>query len=65
MQKQLYFFICGALAAHLAPRVISFCLTLSKQRFTSNSLIVWAVAGVIALVATCATSFVTSKWKNR
>jgi hypothetical protein len=65
MQKQLYFFICGALAAHLAPRIIAFCLTLSKQRFTSNSLVIWTTAAVIALAATFATSFITNKWRSR
>jgi hypothetical protein len=65
MQRQLYFFICGALAAHLAPRVITFSLALSKQKFTSNSLVIWLTAAVIALAATFATSFVTNKWRSR
>ena len=63
--QQLYFFMTGVLAAHLAPRIITFSLTLSKQRFTSNSLVLWTVAAAIAVVATFATNFVTSKWKNR
>ncbi|MEG3875819.1 hypothetical protein QT972_00350 [Microcoleus sp. herbarium7] len=65
MQKQLYFFICGALAAHLAPRIITFSLALSKQKFTSNSLVIWLTAAAIAFVATFGTSFVTSRWRNR
>jgi hypothetical protein len=61
MQKQLYFFICGVLAAHLAPRIINFSLVLSKQKFTSNSLVIWFTAAVIAFAAT----FVTNKWRRR
>lgn len=65
MQKQLYFFMLGALAAHLAPRIIGFGLTLSKQRFTSNSLVIWSIAAFIALAATSLTSFITNKWRHR
>ena len=63
--QQLYFFMTGVLAAHLAPRIITFSLMLSKQRFTSNSLVLWTVAAAIAVVATFATNSVTSRWKNR
>ena len=62
--QQLYFFMTGVLVAHLAPRIITFSLTLSKQRFTSNSLVLWTAAA-IAVVATFATNSVTSRWKNR
>lgn len=63
--QQLYFFMTGVLVAHLLPRIITFSLTLSKQRFTSNSLVLWTVAVAIAVVATFATNSVTSRWKNR
>ena len=63
--QQLYFIMTGVLAVHLLPRIITFSLILSKQRFTSNSLALWIVAAAIAVVATFATNSVTSRWKNR
>lgn len=63
--RQLYFFMLGVLVAHFAPRIITFAMTLSKQRFTSNSLVIWSTAAVIALIATFLTNFITNKWRHR